>query len=172
MPAKVFGETRYSPPSLSHIWPRSHKFPVPILVGSSELLASGYRVQAVPGSEAQPSCLGAHTVLSLAKQLAERRCSNQCLLLETNIADFFVLFAISPGLQKKSGRPSCLLPGTFLTIFEPVSKQLLIFQTSKQAFIENLLGTLHPHPPPLIQVPTYGRSDLLKTQISQEDETS
>lgn len=101
MPAKAFGETRYSPPSLSHIWPRSHKFPIPILVCSSELLASGYRVQGVPASEAQPSCLGGHIVLSLAKQLAERHCSNQCLQWKTNIADFFVPLASSPGLQEK-----------------------------------------------------------------------
>lgn len=62
------------------------------------------------------------------------------------------------------------IAGTFLTIFELVSKERLIFQRNKQVFIKNLLGTLHPHPSPLIQIPTYGQSDLLGTQICQEDD--
>lgn len=61
--------------------------------------------QGVPGSEAQPPCLGLHTLLSLAKQLAERICSNECLLLETNMADFFIPSAICLGLRKSKERP-------------------------------------------------------------------
>lgn len=110
MPAKMLGDTRCSPPSLSHIWPRSHKFPIPTLVCSSELPASD--ILGSPSTEMPriwPSyfwdqgtgspCLGLHTLLFLAKQLAEKALQQWA----PSIGDehCWLLFAISLGLQEK-----------------------------------------------------------------------